>query len=113
MYCGPALGYTVLIFFMSSLPGSSIKLFPFPFFDKILHFLEFGLLGIFLYRSFRFYRPFKKPYLLTLAVGIPYAALDEIHQFFVPGRHCDITDLSADILGVILFAALSSRQHRR
>ena len=113
VYCGPAIGYGALIFGMSSLPGSAIRLYPFPYFDKLLHVLEFGLLGIFLYRAFRLYRPLRNPYLLSLAAGIPYGALDEIHQLFVPGRQCDIADFAADVLGIALFAALSSHQHRK
>ncbi len=88
MYCGPALSYTVVIFIVSSLPGSEMPHLPFWNADKVVHFLEFGLFGIFLYRAFRLYRPLKRPYLLTLVVGIPYAALDEVHQYFVPGRNC-------------------------
>ena len=112
MYCGPALSYTVVIFIFSSLPGSEIPHLPFWNADKVVHFLEFGLLGIFLYRAFRLYRPLKRPYLLTLVVGIPYAAFDEVHQYFVPGRNCSAADLLFDILGIAVLAALSARQHR-
>ena len=112
LYCGPALIYTAVIFIVSSLPGSEIPHLPFWNADKVVHFLEFGLFGIFLYRAFRLYRPLTRPYLLTLVAGIPYAALDEVHQYFVPGRNCSAADLLFDIIGIAVLAALSARQHR-
>ena len=112
MYCGPALSYAVAIFIFSSLPGSEIPHLPFPNADKIVHFLEFGLFGIFLYRAFRLYRPLKQPYLLTLAAGTPYAVLDEVHQYFVPGRNCSIADFAFDVLGLVMLAALFAWLHR-
>ncbi len=33
--------------------------------------------------------------------GILYAVTDEIHQFFVPGRSCEIRDVCIDSLGVL------------
>jgi VanZ family protein len=113
MYCGPALSYAVVIFILSSLTGNEIPHLPFWNVDKVIHFLEFGLFGIFLYRAFCLYRPLKRPYLLSLAAGIPYAALDEVHQYFVPGRNCSIADLIFDVLGIALMAALSAHQHKK
>jgi len=107
----PALVYAVLIFFMSSLQGYELPNLPFYSFDKIVHLIEFGLFGIFLFRAFRYPRPFSHPYWLTLGVGIPYAALDEIHQLFVPGRNCSAIDFVMDVLGLMIFAGISSRMH--
>ena len=39
---------------------------------------------------------------ISLLVGILYAISDEIHQKFVPGRSCQITDVMIDSLGVTL-----------
>ena len=113
MFCGPAIVYSLAIFIFSSLPGHELPHLPFWNFDKIVHFIEFGLFGIFLYRAFRLYRPFRRPYLLTLIVGVPYAALDEIHQYFVPGRYCSGLDFAFDIIGLVVFAAVSVWQHGR
>ena len=113
MYCGPAIAYAIAIFVFSSLPSSEFPHLPFPNFDKIVHFFEFGLFGIFLYRAFRLYSPFRAPYLLTLVSGIPYAALDEFHQYFVPGRNCSAADFVFDVLGIVLFAAVSVWQHSK
>ncbi len=112
-YRAPALGYAVLIFIMSSIPGYELPDLPFYSFDKIVHTIEFGLFGMLLYRALRFPEPFSSPYLLALCIGIPYAALDEIHQLYVPGRKCDIVDFVMDALGLIVFAGISAWLNRR
>lgn len=109
---GPALLYAAVIFIMSALPGGEIPEMPFRFGDKLVHALEYGLFGIFLYRAFRFPSSHPNPLRMTLAFGILYAASDEIHQFFVPGRFCSVADFFADCAGLAFFAFLSSRIHR-
>jgi len=113
MFKTPAIVYAALIFFMSSIPGYELPDLPFWSFDKIVHAVEFGLLGILLYRAFRYPKPSARPYLFTILTGIPYAALDELHQLFVPGRNCDAVDFLMDVLGLIVFAGISARLHRR
>jgi len=111
-YRVPAFLYALVIFMMSAIPGYELPELPFWSFDKLVHALEFGLLGILLYRAFRFPRPFGSPYLLTLLTGIPYAASDEIHQLFVPGRNCDPVDFLVDAAGIALFAGISAVLNR-
>ncbi len=96
---------------MSSFPGDNLPEMPVLNGDKIVHLLEFGLLGMLLFRAFRFPPLSQSPFRLTLAVGVPFAASDEIHQLFVPGRYCDVFDFLADCIGIILFAWIASRQH--
>ncbi len=109
----PALLFAAAIFIMSSIPGDDLPPMPFISFDKIVHALEFGLLGMLLYRAFRFPRPVWRPYVMTLAVGIPYAALDELHQRLVPGRYCSMWDFVMDAAGLVLFAGMSAWMHGR
>lgn len=109
VYKLPALAFALLIFGVSSIPGNKIPYIGFDLSDKFIHMIEFGLFGIFLYRAFRYPQPLSRPYLMTLCVGIPYAALDEIHQLFVPGRYCGIGDFIADALGIIIFAGISAK----
>ena len=40
--------------------------------------------------------------IVSLVIGIIYAASDEIHQSFVPGRSPQITDVMIDTMGVLL-----------
>ncbi|MDR0909473.1 MAG: VanZ family protein [Spirochaetaceae bacterium] len=44
--------------------------------------------------------------LITIAVSILYGLSDEIHQYFTPGRDCNIFDLLADSLGALIGAFL-------
>ena len=39
---------------------------------------------------------------IALPVGVLYAASDELHQYFVPGRACRLTDVGIDTAGVLL-----------
>lgn len=75
----------------------------------LAHFCEFAGLG-FLMCNFLFalkdrLKPFSSSFL-----SLGYAVTDEIHQIFVPGRACQLTDLAVDlcgiILGVVVFCAL-------
>ena len=52
-------------------------------------------------------------FLAALALGSLYGLIDEVHQYFVPGRACDFWDWVADTLGALLgsgAAWLVSRQ---
>lgn len=84
---------------------------PFRFGDKLVHALEFGLFGMFLYRALRFPLPRRNPLHLTLAFGFLYAASDEIHQLFVPGRFCSVGDYFFDCVGLAIFAFISAKVH--
>lgn len=44
-------------------------------------------------------------FLASLAAGIIYAAGDELHQYFVPGRSCELRDVMIDSLGVFIGVA--------
>lgn len=44
---------------------------------------------------------------LPLSLGILYACTDELHQYFVPGRACQIRDVCIDAAGVLTGLALS------
>ncbi len=103
-----AIVYMLLIFFLSSRP-TIIPLPPFSWNDKVIHFLEYGVLGILILRAFR--NESKEiwsdyAHLWTIIITILYAASDEIHQSFVPSRYGDFWDFVADSLGVIFIVSL-------
>lgn len=70
---------------------------------KSAHMGEFAILAALLFVHFNFY-PLKiqQKLLLALAVTTGYAASDEIHQLFVPGRAGRLSDVCIDSLGGIL-----------
>ena len=75
--------------------------------DKLQHLLAYGALGfaIGLWISPAFWKRRPIPaILLTTAIGSAYGVIDEIHQYFVPGRHSDVWDWAANTLGSLLGA---------
>ncbi len=104
--------YLSLIFYVSSL-SVPIELPAFSGLDKIIHFLEFGLVGYLVYNSV--YDNFKeRAEFFSISFSIFYGGLDEIHQYFVPGRNCDWLDFLADSLGIIfvvLYKTYDFKQH--
>jgi VanZ family protein len=62
---------------------------------KGAHITEYAILGALLYRALG-----KEP--LALATGILYAATDELHQYFVRGRHASPVDVAIDAVGLAL-----------
>ncbi|MCD6440567.1 MAG: VanZ family protein, partial [Candidatus Marinimicrobia bacterium] len=99
----PAILYTGLIFFLSSIQQSSIPPVRLFGFDKIVHLIEYLIYGLTLmlaYSNSKSKKIVNNAFSISLITGILYAVSDEIHQFFVPGRDMSIFDLSADVLGV-------------
>lgn len=76
---------------------------------KIAHFSIYTLVG-FLLMSFvsTYHLKENKRIGISLLIGILYATTDEIHQRFVPGRSCQITDVMIDTMGVLLGILLLS-----
>jgi len=69
---------------------------------KGAHFTIFAVLGLLLFIAL--YNKSKK--LLSSSVysflsGSAYAVFDELHQYFVPGRSCQLTDMLIDSSGVL------------
>ena len=107
---GLAIFFALAIFILSSLPGAAVPQLGFRFGDKLLHLSEYGIFGFLLYRAFR---GTSRPFLLTVLTGVIYAASDEFHQLFVPGRYCDFWDFVADAAGVALLGVIAGMFYRR
>lgn len=70
---------------------------------KVAHFSIYTILGVLLMSLTETYEiSNKKRILISLLIGIFYAALDEIHQIFIPGRTALFTDVLIDTLGVLV-----------
>ena len=69
------------------------------------HFTEFAVLGVLLFLCMR---GIKHAVLTPWIVGTIYAISDEIHQYFVPGRACEIEDVLIDSFGVIFGVLIAS-----
>jgi len=97
----PLAIYWLILLVLTTLPGNDLPKTGIN--DKIEHFTAYFLLGILLSLALLFQNKFlkiKKYFTLYsgLFIGL-YAALDEIHQLFVPGRECNIMDWTADMIG--------------
>ncbi len=72
------------------------------FFDKLLHFGAYALLGVLFFRAYETLPIKDKPRLLigiSIATATLYGISDEIHQYFVPFRQADILDAVANTVG--------------
>lgn len=80
---------------------------------KAAHASEYALLGILLTGAILDIRkPWKRQLLACFLIGAAYAASDEFHQLFVPGRSGQIRDVMIDSAGVaagIILACLAIR----
>lgn len=75
---------------------------------KLAHFSIYTLVGLLLMGFVSTYKMKNKwRILITVGLGMLYAASDEFHQSFSPGRTPKITDVYIDTLGVILGALLT------
>jgi len=85
---------------------------------KLGHITEYGILAALFWRALRSLANLQKPILSTLVLCgcAVFAASDELHQSFVPGRTASGGDVLIDILGafigVIICALVASRQPR-
>lgn len=103
---GVWLGYTSLIFFLSSHPAPP-ALFLFTHVDKLYHTAAFMVLGaIGCQIGFRFtHSLFWSVWLGGLTASL-FGISDEWHQFFVPGRSSSMGDIIADFCGAWFGALL-------
>jgi VanZ family protein len=107
-----------LLWFLSSLEGSSLKPLPLPHFDKLEHFSYF-LIGGFLLTGGNFRRnpehaSWKLILGITIVVVAAIGAIDEWHQCYTPGRSGgDPWDWLADLLGGVSGAFVLKAIHRR
>lgn len=76
---------------------------------KLAHMTEFGILAVLLWNGLKYYAQIdtmKKRYLFAWVGAVCYAATDEFHQLFVPGRSGNLFDVCVDTLGVTIAIVL-------
>jgi VanZ family protein len=87
--------YAAAIFVFSSAHGALIPKTVSPW-SSAFHLIEYAGFGVLVYPLVG---SWKKPVLSALFLCALYAASDEIHQHFVPGRVCDLADFIVDLAG--------------
>ena len=92
----PVVAWALLIFSLSSVPhlGTDLGVWD-TILRKLAHTFEYAVLGALLARALR--RPG-----LAFVLAVLYAASDELHQTFVPGRHGSPVDVVIDSVGIAL-----------
>mgnify|MGYP005834727847 FL=1 len=75
--------------------------------SMIAHAAEYGVLALLLARAWASLPAVRKPTLWVIVSVMAYAASDEWHQRFVPGRYCDPIDWLIDLSGACLALALA------
>jgi VanZ family protein len=102
-----------LIFLLSSRPRTRPPV-EFPHVDKVIHMVEYGILGWLLSGVLD---PRARLRSVSLLFGVLLAALmvgvlDELNQSRIPGRESSAWDLGADVVGASLAAVLWLRVRR-
>ena len=96
--------WAVLIFTLSSIPDLGTGLGGWDLaLRKVAHAAEYAVLGFLLVRA-------TGREWAALALGIAYAASDELHQHFVPGRFGSPLDVAVDAVGVAVGVLLVGRR---
>jgi len=99
----PVLVWAAVIFAFSSIPSLGTGLGTWDLvLRKLAHVTEYAILGALLLRALE--RP-----LPAFAVGVLYAASDEVHQHFVSGRHASPVDVAIDAAGIAIGLAVWRR----
>ncbi len=100
----PPIIWMGLIFLLSSRP--TIKTTQIYWQDflvkKTAHFIEYAILSFLYIRAFlgsSFSR--KKTFILAFLISLIYAASDEYHQSFIPGREPRVRDVVIDSIGAL------------
>lgn len=113
-YWAPLCGYAGLIFYLSaqSHPEEDLPSFIDLFNDKVLHAVEYALLGGLAFRAFRWgtsgsWRDRAVP--LAVLLAALYGVSDELHQWFVPFREASWQDWLADLIGATFGAVMLAR----
>ena len=74
--------------------------------DKLMHGLLYGIMALLLNYGLNFKS--KKIFRFNMQIGaiivLTFAGLEEITQYWLPSRTCDVFDFVADVIGVVLFS---------
>jgi VanZ family protein len=104
----PLVVWVVLIFVGSSIPLTNVQINVPEGSDKVVHALEYLILGVLFCRGFGVQRLGGKVsvWLLVVAICLAIAAIDEYHQRFIPGRDSSLYDFATDVAGIFAGASL-------
>jgi VanZ family protein len=108
--------WMALIWVLSSIPDLQSGLKQDFLLRKLAHATEFGVLTLLIWHALPDgVRRVSVRIGVAVLAAVGYAALDELHQSFVPGRHGALKDVAVDAAGVVLsvLLVLALRRYRR
>ena len=99
--------YALLVIGLSSIPGKAFPDIRLLHYDKLIHLVEYAILGFLLSRALAL-RVTSGRGIITVALLIAgaFGALDETYQLLIPGRDFSYGDWVADILGILAGGSL-------
>lgn len=104
----PIILYIIVIFALSSISNLALPDTDIDYIDKLAHFIEyliFFFLSVISLNNAPISIRKTTSYLLAIFLSFAFAASDEFHQSFIPGRFADGYDLLADSLGILAGAS--------
>ena len=110
LYHFALISFCLAIFILSSIPGEEFPKIDFKFSDKFVHFIIYGILFILFFYSLKNQTKSIKLQKFALEFAllftVLYGATDEVHQYFVPKRSCELLDWIADSAGALMIYSI-------
>ncbi len=104
------VAWMAVLWLLSSLPAAPddtiAGAFVSPWVQKLLHVVAYGILGAAWLWTFDFGRLVTAAGLWAFCLATAYAAIDEMHQTFVPGRYGSPWDVALDAAGITMVVML-------
>lgn len=106
--------YIWLVLILAMYVYFTLKLWANP--EEAIHFIEYGLLGFFLFKAFDHHIGDSSIYLAAFLLGSLVGTCDEILQWIVPGRYFDFRDvglnaLSSGLFQILLWKGIRPKRH--
>jgi len=92
----------IFIFYMSSKVFEVSSVVVVSWLSIVYHISVFAFLNFFLLISAKKGKNNHLVFVVSLLLVLAYGILDELHQFFVPGRTCTIVDFGYDSFGILI-----------
>lgn len=101
-YWLPFIIWAMIMITISSLPSSSLPTLGIEFGDKIVHLFEYLIFCLLFIRALKNSLIEINYLMIIYPIGILFALIDELHQYFIPGRYVQMNDLLANWLGILI-----------
>jgi len=111
-----AIFYLCLIFIQSSIPSQYVPKMTILSYDKLIHAGIYFVAAVLMYLALREHDYIKtiRTEWLALILTVFFGFTDELHQYFVQGRHASFWDFIADtigaIFGIVVISGIIKRQ---